>query len=210
MTDPYYQHGGITIYHGDCYELLDDLTFDLIVTDPPYGINIETDFRPMNGTNYAPVAGDDQPFDPTPILAHGPALLFGIDHYAGLLPPHEGTFHVWDKRVTLQSNVLADCEFYWSSWQSGPTRIFRHKWQGHIRDSEHRSFLHPTMKPLSLMLTILSEPRTPAGVVLDPFAGSGTTLRAAKDLGRKAIGIEIDERYCEIAVRRLGQEVLAL
>jgi len=66
---------------------------------------------------------------------------------------------------------------------------------------------HPTAKPVELMLRLLSKTQ---GTILDPFMGSGTTLRAAKDLGRKAIGIEIEERYCEIAARRMGQEVLAV
>jgi DNA modification methylase len=72
-----------------------------------------------------------------------------------------------------------------------------------LRDCEH-----PTAKPVNLMTMLLE--KCPAGVIVDPFAGSGTTLRAAKDLGRKAIGIEIEERYCEIAARRMAQEVLAL
>jgi site-specific DNA-methyltransferase (adenine-specific) len=67
---------------------------------------------------------------------------------------------------------------------------------------------HPTPKPEDLMRWLIT--KCPPGVVADPFMGSGSTLRAAKDLGRKAIGIEVDERYCEVAARRMGQEVLAL
>jgi site-specific DNA-methyltransferase (adenine-specific) len=69
---------------------------------------------------------------------------------------------------------------------------------------------HPTQKPLGLIRRIVESILPPGGVCIDPFMGSGTTLRAAKDLGRKAIGIEIEERYCEIAAKRMSQEVLPL
>ena len=208
LPDPYYRDDSITLYHGDSYDLLPLLTYDVTVTDPPYGIDLETDFSAMNGNKYERVHGDDRPFDPGPFLDR-PALLFGPDHFAGRLPA-SGTWHIWDKRVTLQSNTFADAELWWTSWTSGPTRIYRHKWQGHIRDSDHGQFFHPTQKPLALMRSILAESRVPEGIILDPFAGSGTTLRAAKDLGRRAIGIEISEKYCETIVGRLAQEVLAL
>jgi site-specific DNA-methyltransferase (adenine-specific) len=67
---------------------------------------------------------------------------------------------------------------------------------------------HPTQKPIALMRWCIGQPWTPEGVIVDPYMGSGTTVRAAKDLGRKAIGIEIEEKYCEIAAKRLSQEVL--
>jgi len=134
--------------------------------------------------------------------------LFGANHYASRLPD-VGDWHVWDKRDGLGSNMLADFEVVWTSYPSGPSRIFRHKWLGYMRASEVGLHYHPTQKPTALMRWVMST-KCPPGVVLDPFMGSGTTLRAAKDCGRKAIGIEIDERYCEIAARRCAQEVLAL
>jgi DNA modification methylase len=89
-----------------------------------------------------------------------------------------------------------------------PHRIFRHLWMGLARDSEAgETTLHPTQKPLRLMTWCLSF--FPDAIsILDPFMGSGTILRAAKDLGRKSIGIEIEERYCEIAAKRMAQEVI--
>ncbi len=214
----YYQDDHATIYHGDCLEIMDGLEFDVIVTDPPYGIDLKTDFSSLTGTGkfasgvngkaHRRVVGDDKPFDPAPFMTV-PAALFGANHWAQRAPV-DATWHVWDKRENLGSNMLADAEMWITTWMSGPTRIFRHKWLGYMRPAGRTGdgFDHPTAKPLALMRHIIDEDRTPEGTILDPFMGSGTTLRAAKDLGRKSIGIEIEERYCEIAAKRLGQEVL--
>jgi site-specific DNA-methyltransferase (adenine-specific) len=113
---------------------------------------------------------------------------------------------VWDKRDGLTSNDFADCELIYTNL-SGVARLFSHRWSGALRDSERgEARVHPTQKPLVLMRWLIE--LTVAETILDPYMGSGTTLRAAKDLGRKAIGIEIEERYCEIAANRLRQEVL--
>ena len=88
--------------------------------------------------------------------------------------------------------------------------MFRHKWLGYMRASEGTEFYHPTQKPVALIKWILSDKRFPTGVILDPYMGSGSTLVAAKEYGRHAIGIEIEERYCEIAAKRLAQEVLPM
>jgi site-specific DNA-methyltransferase (adenine-specific) len=225
--NPYYQDDAVTIYHGDCRDILPRLSFDVIVTDPPYGIDqhrtgtsllggaqpneTTAEYNRTHGNprprTHRPIMGDDQPFDPSWLTATGvPLALFGANHYASRLP-EGGSWHVWDKREHLASNVMADLEMWWTSYPSGPSRIYRHMWLGYMRRSEQGQFDHPTRKPLSLMTYLMSD-RLPAGVVLDPYMGSGTTLRAAKDLGRSAIGIEIDEAYCEIAAKRMSQEVL--
>ena len=226
MTDPYYQDDHVTIYHGDCLDLIDVLEFDVVVTDPPYGDGKASgggrahnrDFSGLTGAgrfaddvdgkSHPPVVGDDRPFDPAPFL-HVPVAVFGANHWSQRVP-ESATWHVWDKRDGIASNMLADAEFWVTTWPSGPTRIFRHRWLGYFRPRGRTGdgFDHPTATPLALMRHIIDEDRTPSGVILDPFMGSGTTLRAAKDLGRKAIGIEIEEKYCEIAARRCAQEVL--
>jgi DNA modification methylase len=205
---PYYEDDLVTIYHGDCLELLPELAFDVVVTDPPYGISLSTDYSNLNGSTqvYAPIIGDNAPFDPTPFLGH-PCVMFGVNHFAGAVP-NVGTWHCWDKRDGTASNMFADFEMWWTSFQTGPSRLFRYAWIAGTHRGVNERVGHPTSKPLALMRHIIDDDRTPPGTILDPFMGSGTTLRAAKDLGRKAIGIEIDEAYCEAAAKRMGQGVL--
>jgi site-specific DNA-methyltransferase (adenine-specific) len=215
---PYYQDDLVTIYHGDCREWMPDA--DVIVTDPPYGIGWNAESggqrnrsRRRRGVVALPIYGDDEPFDPSRLLAlNKPIVLFGANHYADRLPPSP-SWIVWDKRVGMASNDQADCEVAWTNL-GGPARMFRLVWNGGIRPAQDRrapaawGVLHPTQKPLSLMRWVLQ--RCPAGTVLDPYMGSGSTLVAAKSLGRKAIGIEIEERYCEVAATRCSQDVLGL
>jgi site-specific DNA-methyltransferase (adenine-specific) len=214
---PYYEDDAVTIYHGDCREILPELTFDVIVTDPPYGVNFviapvvvgKGNRRVLMGGK-PPVYGDDKPFDPAPLLATGkPLAIFGGNYFHDALP-RSGGWLVWDKTGGGRGpdNSFTDLEIAWTNVRKNPV-IFHHLWKGLVRDSEAgETVKHPTQKPVCLMRWVLG--LMPAGVVLDPYAGSGPTLRAAKDLGRRAIGIEIEERYCEIAAKRMAQEVLPL
>jgi DNA modification methylase len=118
--------------------------------------------------------------------------------------PASSCWLVWDK---LNTGNFADCELAWTNL-TGAVRIKRHLWNGMIR-KQNEARWHPTTKPRELMEWCI-EKVDPADTILDPFMGSGTTLVAAKQLGRKAIGIEIEEKYCEIAVDRLRQGVLGL
>lgn len=214
LPKPYYEENGITIYHADCHEILPHLPkVDLVLTDPPYGIGYVHGAENIpNATKFAGVAviGDDQPFDPSFLLEFGSVILWGANHFKQHLP-HGGQWLVWDKRCgVVPQRDTSDVEIAWRSGPRRADRLFRHVWDGFLKDSERgQARMHPTQKPVPLMAWCLSlEPD--AQTILDPFMGSGTTLRAAKDLGRKAIGIEIEEKYCEIAAKRLAQEVLPL
>jgi DNA modification methylase len=209
---PYYDADGITIYHGDCRELLPGLAADAIVADPPYGNAYNPSHRKYQGrtTGLAPVVGDGKPFDPAPFLATDlPMVLWGANHYANRLPP-SSSWLVWDKVTRNGLDLrISECELAWTNCIQRP-RIFRHLWSGGYRASEQGHFVHPTQKPVVLMRWVLGLMSKPGDLILDPYMGSGPVLRAAKDLGRRAIGIEIEERYCEIAAKRLGQGVLPL
>lgn len=211
LPEPYYCEDGITIYHGDCREILPHIEADMVVTDPPYGIALDTSSRCDWLPDHEPVAGDDEPFDPGHLVALGlPTILWGANHYASRLPDSRGWL-AWDKATRNGLDLKqAEVEFAWSNFISRP-RAFRHMWSGAFRDSERGTRYHPTQKPVALMAWCLSlVPDMYGDLVLDPYMGSGPTLRAAKDLGRRAIGIELEERYCEIAVQRLAQMNLDL
>jgi site-specific DNA-methyltransferase (adenine-specific) len=201
---PYYEHAGVTIYHGDCREVLPTLPVaDLVLTDPPYGIaavwkggvgsgwgkaSAEADVR-----NAWDAAAPDADLLSACVAAGREAVVWGGNYFA--LPPSRGWL-VWTKPERNFS--LSEAELAWTT-RDAVIRV----WDG-VRSDVGRE--HPTQKPLGLMSWCLSFfPK--ADTILDPFMGSGTTLVAAKNLGRRAIGIEIEERYCEIAAKRLGQEV---
>jgi DNA modification methylase len=225
---PYFEEDGITIYHGDCREVLptlQHLTFDLLLTDPPYGIGVSSrtfgagringgsGLRNIRGGSYQPKEFEKSDWDNVPAddaliemarVACGSQVIWGGNYFR--LPPSM-RWLVWDKRN--ESNDFSDCELAWTN-QDKAVRIFRYRWNGMLQEHGGRykeERLHPAMKPLALMKWCLSFFPS-AESILDPFMGSGTTLRAAKDLGRCAIGIEIHEPYCEIAAKRLAQKVL--
>ena len=208
---PYYDEGGVTIYHGDCRKLLPTLTVDVIVADPPYGIALPTDYASRGRgvlaqcRDYAPVFDDDRPFSPAHLLEYKHIALWGANYFVHELP-RGGSWLVWDK-LRPDGIDQADAEFCWTNFVKG-IRVFRHLWNGMMRASERGTGFHPTQKPVALMAWVIG--KAPNGVVCDPYMGSGTTLVAARQLGRRAIGIEIEERYCEIAAKRLAQAALPL
>ena len=128
-------------------------------------------------------------------------IIFGGNYFADMLPAGRGWI-VWDKETG--ENNFSDCELAWTSYDR-PLRKYKHTWNGMIQQNmkEKEERCHPTQKPLPLMIKILEDYTTPADIIVDPFMGSGTTLAAAKSLGRKAIGMDINKAYCEIAVKRL-------
>jgi site-specific DNA-methyltransferase (adenine-specific) len=247
---PYYDEGGITIYHGDCREVLPRLGLvDLVVTSPPYNMGLVPGgngrgmYRP-GASNKAGrfrdgygIHSDALPqaqydvwqravlnecwsllddtgaifYNHRPRIEHGRVRLpLGLDF--GGLPLRQ--IITWDRGTGIDVNLCQFCSAYeWLFVLAKPAfRLVDHAASG-MSDMwrlgmEHRETGHPAPFPVSLPKRALKA--TGAEFVLDPFMGSGTTLRAAKDLGRRAIGIEIEERFCEIAVQRLAQEVLDL
>jgi len=221
LPKPYYEDGSVTIYHGDALAFLPDLVeADVLVTDPPYGMGFVTGRRRDRASGWTSrwtgqeITGDRTTEARDSVMewwGQRPALVFGT----WKVPAPAGVREtlVWDKVISTGMGALDipwrpswECIYVLGSGFSGrrghgvlrfgiPTISDERKW-------------HPTPKPVALLRHLIE--RCPAGTVLDPFMGSGTTLRAAKDLGRKAIGIELEERYCEIAAQRCSQEVLDL
>lgn len=208
----YYQHAAVTIYHGDSAELFAELKANVLVTDPPYGLGW-TGHRDRNEGDFE-IAGDDSTEVRDIILeAWGdrPAVVFGT--WKRPRPAGIKALLIWDKGPHVG---LGDLRMPWKP-NTEEIYILGGGFTGHRGTSVLRHYAispnfverdHPTEKPLSLMLELVG--KCPPGMVIDPFAGSGTTLVAAKRLGRPAIGIEIDEAHCESAARRLEQDVLPL
>lgn len=205
LPKPYYSKNGITIYNADCREVLPLLPkFDLLLTDPPYGIDWNTDYsRFSKGTTDKKRIQNDTSFSfesLSPFIdATREQIIFGCNC---LTHDRPGSYLVWDKRCADGFSFLSDGECAW--WSMGRGVYIRS-----INAQKHRSTagLHPTQKPVELMTWCIGKAKH-GQTILDPFMGSGTTLVAAKLEGREAVGIEIDERYCEIAAKRLSQELL--
>ena len=204
LPAPYFQDESCTIYHGDCRELLPLIRADILVTDPPYGIEAakkKAHSSIRDNIAWVPAGWDDVRQPETLALALAgcrEAAVWGGNYYSDVLPPSSGWL-AWVKPEAETGFSLADLELCWTS-QPFAARVKRYA----RRDGNS----HPTQKPVAVMIWTIGF--LGLGTILDPFMGSGTTLRAAKDLGRKAIGIEIEERYAEIAAKRLQQETLPL
>jgi site-specific DNA-methyltransferase (adenine-specific) len=197
---------GITLYCGDCREILPTLgKVDAVVTDPPYGIN----WQPRVTHQDQPWV-DDVEFDPAPFLGVGRYHLFwGGQYFAQRLPHCEGWL-VWCKRpisfdFSGDNRTYATTELAWRDW--GKAKFMSLVWDGGKRegDASNRTFCHPSQKPLEVMEWCVRQLPDDAGLIFDPFMGSGTTGVAAVKLGRRFIGIEIESKYFEIACRRIGE-----
>ena len=199
---PYYHDESVTIYHADCAALIDELSFDCVLSDPPYGVLADTGSaatrRSGGNKNAGIMAWDIAPSaELLARLRDRPAMLWGGCHLK--LPPTFG-YLVWDKEIDGLN--FGEVEFCWTNQRFAP-RIFRYRVVGADGGKQH-----PTQKPEALMAWCLGFMPNGCQVVLDPFMGSGSTLAACKRRGWKAIGIEIEERYCEIAANRCRQGAL--
>lgn len=206
---PYFERGGIVIYHGDCRDVLPTVQADVLVTDPPYGISFASN---KNGALKGQgITGDADTALRDTILrawAPRPALVCG----SWKRPTPEGTRQVlvWEKGDHVGMGDLS------LPWRPNHEFIYvlgsgfvGHRGSAVLRAETvvswaSRGRVHPNQKPVGLFVKLLA--KCPPGVVVDPFMGTGPTLAAAQALGRRAIGIEIEERYCEIAANRLAQQ----
>jgi len=203
---PYYQDSAVTIYHGDCREIVPTLgRFDLLLTDPPYGTGFAA--RPtkwqrragMLPASWDVALEDDCAFVRSLAGMADKAIVWGGNYFC---LPASRCWLCWFKPDAPPS--MGMFELAWTSMDANP----QHKSHS-ISATNAERVGHPTQKPLAVIMWCIGL----AGdvqTILDPFAGSGTTGRAAKDLGRNAVLIEREERYCEIAARRMAQEVLPL
>lgn len=208
---PYYSDDLVTLYHGKCEDVLPFVKFDEIVSDPPYGMKYEHGARKGGvrlGHDGHSIAGDDRPFDPSHLLAYGTrCLLWGGNHFADRLPASRGWL-VWDKRDGRPANDQSDVELAWTNFLT-TARIHRQYWSGNVRSGREQAEgrLHVNQKPVALMhwcLDLMGK----VGTVIDPYAGSGSTLIAARERGVRVIGIELEKENCDKIVRRLDQGVL--
>ena len=207
---PYYDHAGIVIYCGDCREILPHLPkVDCVITDPPYGIG-STSHRPLSRWYGYDISGNNDTSMRDFLIAWnmGPMLMFDSARHDA--PEGTRCTLIWDKGGSVGFN--GDNTLPWKSTYE-PIRVVGSPFIGgrihesvlHYPASGFSRPMHPHEKPVDLLLHLVA---CTQGTILDPFMGSGTTLVAAKNLGRKAIGIEICREYCDIAIRRLEQEVL--
>lgn len=214
---PYYQDDLVTLYHGDCRDVTAWLDADVLVTDPPYGMGYSgfggRRGEPRRATGPLAIVGDSDVDVRDQVLemwGDQPALVFG--RWTVERPVATRQIIVWDKSANGPGMGALDLpwgpsheEIYvlgsgWTGKRRGSVYAAKPLTSGDLDRPEH-----PTPKPVGLMDALLQHT---VGTVADPFAGSGSTLVAAKQLGRHAIGIELDERYCEIAARRLAQDTL--
>ena len=222
---PYYEHAGITIYHGDCREVLPEIErADALVTDPPFGINWSRGTWQDSPEAY-PALISWLVAESSRIVPNGWCFVFQAMLNCGRW--HEWFPDGWRLFAACKNFAQVRPTGVWHSWEpvvfwkngdrkskpnceagSGFTNRDYHV--GNVAGVFRDRIGHPCPRPYDTMRHIAAIACPESGTVLDPFMGSGTTLRAAKDLGRKAIGIEIEERYCEIAAKRLSQEVLDL
>jgi site-specific DNA-methyltransferase (adenine-specific) len=197
-----------TVIHGDSREWMDRLSFDAVITDPPYGVNWKG--HTASTVKWEGFKNDDGLLDLRPMLRLlVPVVSFGANCYPDQLP-HRGRWLVWDKRVNENADRMlgSPFEMAWTNRHKGYEKIYRIMHGGVVNADGHGiKRVHPTQKPVELMRRIIEDFTKPGDTVLDPFMGSGTTGVACVRAGRNFIGIEIDGGYAEIARKRIAEAV---
>lgn len=236
---PYYDVDGITIYHGDTLDILAELSIDVdaVITDPPFASG--TRHEASKSSSGAMLRGGrfaGRPIECDQMTTTGFVwLMRAVGMACRPMLPEGGSFlsfidwRQWPNLV----GALETCNYrvqgmiVWNKGSMGMGNGFRSQHElichaakgvpniadrgaGNVQTFPREEPVnHSSPKPVALMQRLIEVVTVPGQIVLDPFMGAGTTLRASKDLGRKAVGIEIDERYCEIAAKRMAQGVLA-
>lgn len=223
---PYYTDDFVTLYHGDAREIVPELS-GTVITDPPYnvGYHYRTYRDRLPRTDYLGLLAVT--LRPPSVVIHYPEEMFAVAAALGALPD-KAVAWVYNANTPRQWRIVAwfgtrpDLSLvrqpYKNPTDSRVAKLIADGSDGsalydwwhidQIKNVSDEKASHPCPVPLELMRRIVRT--TPTNVIIDPFAGSGTTLRAAKDYGIRAIGVEMDEAYCEEAARRCSQEVLGL
>ncbi|MGE3705709.1 MAG: site-specific DNA-methyltransferase [Vicinamibacterales bacterium] len=251
---PYYERGGITIYHGDCLEVLPTLgPVDHVITDPPYArdVYVRIGLPNTKAGSGTPARLLGESFSLNNGARLGQLAAGAIGAIDDMIEPCAAEFARLVRRWCLVFSDVESCHLWRAALEDGGMRYVRTgawvkpdampqmsgdrpatgfepctithakgpmRWNGggHAAVWTHNTSKgadrpdHPCPKPLPLMRELVSLFTDAGELILDPFMGSGTTLRAAKDLGRRAIGIELEEKWCEVAAKRLEQQVLAI
>lgn len=218
---PYYEQDGIIIYHGDSRQILSYIApVDVTLTDPPYGVSGQQNSKTA-GSPKKNEYGSFKDCQDYVLAVAVPVIMQALSISKRLVmtpgnrcltfypaPDSFGCLYQ-PASVGLQPWGRADAQpiFYYGKFPRDSKDIPGNKCSYTLTESPEKNG-HPCPKPYSIWRRMLEKVSLPGETVLDPFMGSGTTLRAAKDLGLKAIGIEIEEKYCEISAKRLAQQVL--
>ena len=238
MPEPYYQDDHVTLYHGDALDVIADLDEPIhgVITDPPYASGTRTEAsKTSSGAMLRAGRFQDRPLDldqmttlgfiyllrstaigALPLLPEGASFLSFIDwrqwpHLVGALETANLRVQgmvVWDKGHFGMGNGFRSQHELVCHASKGVPEVHSKSYGNVLRFPRQEPVDHPSPKPVGLLETLIEVCIPPGGTVLDPFAGSGATLRAATNLGRKAIGVELAEEYCRVAVDRLRQQSL--
>jgi len=210
MIKPYYETKLGKLYHGDCLEIMPQLEpVDLVLTDPPYGL---TDWNNRGTNKKGPFDSEETQLWDKPIDKKTIELLFkfgkhqiiwGANHFLELLKNTKQLF-IWNKK--LRGMHFNDCEIAWCSQFREACRIFD------FHPALNSNKKHPTQKPLELFMWCIFQAQRAINIISigDPFLGSGTTAIACERLKIKWIGIEISEKYCEIAAKRIEENLTVM
>jgi site-specific DNA-methyltransferase (adenine-specific) len=218
---PYYDQDGIVIYHADCRDVLPALPpVDLMLTDPPYGVNLGKTKGAGNGHGLLRLAYSSYKDTFENLIGIViPAIRLGLTKSTRAIVFCAGQHICEFPKPSTVGGLYFPAAMGRNAWGYGSCALALFNGPGCRIELGSRPTMisitspsevngHPCPKPLGAMKWAVNLGSEAGNTVIDPFMGSGTTLRAAKDLGRKAIGIEIEERYCEIAANRLRQGVL--